>query len=146
METNTESLKVGDIILIKDFDLQHIGDVEKDIWAVYMGIDSFLDYPIFVYFCRATTQKRDIKKDCIEFPEGKYEKYGFSKPCLLDLKERPYKVTQEKFNTYTIVIKGHLRQTDYIKKIFVVCLREYLSDAQLKNIKNSMSKVGINYK
>ena len=146
METNTERLKVGDIILIKDFDLQHFGDIEKDIWAVYMGMDSSLEYPVLVYFCRTTTQKRDLEKDCIKFSEDKYKKYGFDKPCLLDLKERPYKITQEKFNAYTIIVKGNLRQTDYIKRIFDICLDEYLSKAQLRSIKNSMSKVGINYK
>jgi len=147
METNTERLKVGDIILIENFDMQHIGDIEKDIWAVYMGMDSFLDYPVLVYFCRATTQKRNFKKNCIEFPEGKYEKYGFKKPCLLDLNEKPYKVEKEKFNTYNITkIDKERLPKDIIIRIVDVCLKEYLSPAQLKNIKDSMSKVGINYK
>ena len=152
MVTNTESLTVGDIILIEKFDLPNIGNDIKDIWAVYMGIDSSLDYPILVYFSRVTTQKKDFEKGgnreshrYIDFPEEEYKKYGFSEPCLLDLNERPYKVEKDKFNKYTIVKKKRL-PNDFIKRIFDVCLKEYLSPAQLRNIKNSMSQVGINYK
>ena len=86
MGTNTENLKAGDIIFIENFDMQHIGDIEKNIWCVYMGMDSFLDYPILVYFCRTTTNKKDFQKGgyregnkYIEFQQGEY---GFEKSCI----------------------------------------------------------------
>ena len=64
----------------------------------------------------------------------------------LDLNEKPYKdVTKDKFNTYNIIKKGRL-PNDLIKRIFDICLKRYLSKAQQKNIKDSLSKVGINYK
>ncbi|MCL2154419.1 MAG: hypothetical protein FWH53_02005 [Leptospirales bacterium] len=147
MATNTEELTAGDIITIENFDLPDIGDTEKRIWCIYMGMDSILDYPIYVYFCRTTTQKEDFEKGgnrdghkFIEFSKGQY---GFEKTCLLDLNERPKaNITQEKFNSYIITKKGRL--PDFrIKEIFNKCLTEFLLPRQLKSVRDSLAQVGI---
>jgi len=150
MPTNTSNLKAGDIITIDDFDLSQIGDDEKRIWCVYLGMDSLLEIPIFVYFCRTTTQKKDFERGgkreghkYIEFSQGQY---GFERSCLLDLEEKPYSsIPQEKFNSYTITVKGRLPD-DMIRRIFNTCLKKRLLPKQLKSVRDSLANIGLHIK
>lgn len=149
MATNTEKFKAGDIITIDNYDLPDIGDTEKRIWGIYLGMDSIVECTIFVYFCRATTQKKDFQQGgrrygnkFIEFSKGQY---GFERDCLVDLDERPKYTTKEKFNSFVIVKKGELPE-DRIREIYNKCLTEKLSKVQLKNIRDSLANAGIHIK
>lgn len=150
MPANTDRVKPGDVITIESFDLQNLGGKDKRIWSIYMGMDGLFDSPVFVYFCRTTTQIHDFK------PGGKREnhkyrllskgQYGFEEDCLLDFSEKPYTgITKEKFNSYTVDIKDRLPD-QIIKEIFEKCIKRYLNQFQQTSIRDSLAKVGINIK
>lgn len=146
---NTDKLKSGDVITIEKFDLPRIGNKIKTIWCVYLGKDGSFDTPIYIYFCRTTTQESDFK------PGGnrcghKYKKfikgqYGFEDDCILDYNERPYTdITEEKFNLFIITVKGHL-PNNIMQEIWKNCSK-YLLPLQKKSIRDSFLIAGIKIK
>lgn len=144
----TDTLKSGDVIKISNFDLPRIGNEIKNIWGIYLGIDGIFDCPVFIYFCRTTTQEKDFgpggnraSHKYIKFISGQY---GFEDDCLIDLNERPFTdITKEKFTSFTIEKKGYLPDS-IIQEIWDLCLKKYLNTPQKKSIKDSFLKANIN--
>ncbi len=149
MPDSTDTLVSGDVVKITNFDLPNKGNETKDIWCIYLGIDSIFDCTIFVYFCRTTTQKNDFEtgnRTGHKYKEFLKGQYGFENDCLIDFHERPYaNITKEKFNSFTIEKKGHLPDS-VIQELWNLCLKKYLNTPQKKSIKDSFLKASINIK
>lgn len=80
-------MRIGTVIKWLDYPFQADQEV-KDRWFVYLGTSSFLENPLFVYICTATTQKHHYQyrgkrshHQCLSFKKGQF---GFEQDCLVD--------------------------------------------------------------